>query len=72
MTQASKTIRHVSVADAADLDKLLNSAIESLIPDALALAHGIVMTRIGPGEYTVETTPDVPCGYTRSEFGRSW
>ncbi|MFE4834544.1 hypothetical protein ACFRAU_07660 [Arthrobacter sp. NPDC056691] len=67
MIQAPNLIRRVSVTDAGMLDDLLNSAVESLIPDALALSEGIRVTRTGPGDYTVETTPDVTCGYTICE-----
>lgn len=64
MTQAVQIIRHLSATDVASRDNLLDSAIENLIPDALALNHGIKVTRVQPGDYIVETTPEVPCGYT--------
>lgn len=64
MTQAAQTIRRVSAADVATLDDLLNSAVEALIPDALALNQGIRVVRVGAGDYCVETTPDIQCGYT--------
>jgi hypothetical protein len=63
MIHASHTIRHVTTKEASRVDDLLNSTIERLIPAALALNHGIRVTRIGPGEYTVETATDVACGY---------
>lgn len=64
MTHTTKTIRRVLARDVAMREDLLNSAIEGLIQDALALKHGIKVTRIGPGNYVVEITSDVPCGYT--------
>jgi hypothetical protein len=64
MIQAPSTIRRVTTTDAARIDDLLNSAVGRIIPDALALNHGIRVTRVGPGEYTVETAADVACGYT--------
>jgi hypothetical protein len=64
MLHAIHTILHVATTDAAEIDDLLNSTVESLIPDALAINHGIRVTHIGPGEYTVETAADVACGYT--------
>lgn len=64
MTHTTKTIRRVLAADVATRDDLLSSAIEGLIQDALALKQGIKVTRIGPGDYIVETASDVPCGYT--------
>ncbi|MDQ0733400.1 hypothetical protein QFZ57_004259 [Arthrobacter sp. B1I2] len=64
MTQAFQNIRRVSATDVTSRDNLLGSAVESLIPGALELKHGIKVTRIQPGDYIVETTPEVPCGYT--------
>lgn len=64
MTKTAHTVRHVSTADVTLIDDLLNSAVKQLIPDALTLNHGIRITRIGPGDYTIETTEDVACGYT--------
>lgn len=64
MTHATQIIRRVSATDVATLDYLLNSAVEDVIPDALALKQGIRVTRVGPGDYRVETATDIPCGYT--------
>ena len=65
MIQApSTTIRRVTTTDASQIDDLLNSAVGRIIPNALAQKHGIRVSRIGPGEYTVETAADVACGYT--------
>lgn len=64
MNQTTYTIRRVTTADAAKVDNLLNLSIKGLIPVALALNHGIRVTRIGPGDYTVETAADIACGYT--------
>ncbi|MEV7574705.1 hypothetical protein AB0P28_16575 [Pseudarthrobacter sp. NPDC089323] len=64
MIDAHSTIRRVATTDASRIDDLLNSAVGRIIPDALALNYGIRVSRIGPGEYTVETAADVACGYT--------
>lgn len=64
MTHATQVIRRVSATDVATLNDLLSSAVEDVIPDALALKQGIRVTRIGPGDYRIETAANVPCGYT--------
>jgi hypothetical protein len=64
MIHKTQTIHRVTAKEAASIDHLLNSTVEGLIPAALALNHGIRVTRTGPGTYTVETTADVACGYT--------
>ncbi|MGG6382964.1 hypothetical protein [Paenarthrobacter sp. NEAU-H11] len=64
MTYATQIIRHISATDVATLENLLNSAVEGVVPDALVLNQGIKVTRVGPGDYLVETAADVPCGYT--------
>jgi hypothetical protein len=64
---STQSICRVSASDVATRDELLNSAVEGLIPHALALNHGIKVIRIHPGNYIVETTADVPCGYTICE-----
>ena len=68
MTEATQIIRRVLATDVATRDDLLNSAVECVIRDALALNHGIRVTRVGPGDYLVETAADVPCGYTIYEY----
>lgn len=64
MAQATQIIRRISAEDVPTIENLLNSAVEALIPEAIALGQGIKVTRVGPGEYTAEAAPDVPCGYT--------
>jgi hypothetical protein len=64
MINATHAISRVTTEDAATVVDLLDSAMEGLIPVALALNRGIKVTRIGAGDYTVETAADVPCGYT--------
>lgn len=56
--------RRVRAFDVASLEHLLNSTVEAIIPDALVLNQGIRVTRLGPGDYTVEADPGVQCGYT--------
>lgn len=67
MIQAPSTIRRVATTDASRIDDLLYLAVRRIIPDALVLNHGIRVSRIGPGDYTVETAADVACGYTLYE-----
>jgi hypothetical protein len=62
--QAPSMIRRVTTTDAARVEDLLDSAVSGIIPDALAMNHGIRVTRVGPGEYIVETAADVACGCT--------
>lgn len=64
MIEGNHAIRRVTTADAAKADELLNSEIEGIIPTALKLNHGIRVIRLGPGNYVVETAPEVTCGYT--------
>lgn len=67
MNPTSHTVGRVSTVstkEAARVDDLITSTVERLIPAALALNHGIRVTRTGPGTYLVETTADVACGYT--------
>ena len=64
MIPAHCTMKRVSTTDATEIDDLLNSAVATVIPGALQMNHGIKVTRTGPGNYVVETAPEVPCGYT--------
>jgi hypothetical protein len=64
MIHKTHAIRRITTRDAAIVDELIDATVEKLIPEALALNHGIRVTRIGPGEFTVETAADVACGYT--------
>lgn len=71
MIEAAHICRHVSVKNVAVLDNSLNAAVEAIIPDALARGQGIRVTRVGPGNYIVETASDVQCGYTVYEDSAS-
>lgn len=64
MTHTTQITRRVAATDVAMLEDSLNSTLEEVIPDALVLTQGIRVTRVGPGNYLVETTANVPCGYT--------
>lgn len=64
MIQPTHAIRHFRTTEAGNIDEILDSAIEKLIPDALALNHGSRVDRIALGEYTVDTAVDIACGYT--------
>lgn len=54
----------VSVPHAGVRDSLLNDAEESIREHALAIGHGILITRHSPTEYSVVTSPAVPVGET--------
>jgi hypothetical protein len=58
------TKQRVTTSNPAILDDLLSSAEDRIIPYALALNHGIRVTRVGPGDFIVQTAEDVACGYT--------
>jgi hypothetical protein len=55
VAQATQDIRRISASDATMIENLLNSAVEALIPEALALSQGIKVTRAGPA-----STPQRP------------
>jgi len=64
MIRTTGAHRWVTTRDPAQVDELLASAVERLIPTALALNHGIRVTRTAPGAYIVETAAEVAVGYT--------
>lgn len=67
MIQTAHTVRRITTTDHSKVDELLNLTINELVPVALALSNGLRVTRIGPGDYIVETAADVACGYTVCE-----
>jgi hypothetical protein len=67
MSNSTRSVQRVCTTNVTQVDDLLTLAVERVIPDALALKQGIKVTRVGPGEYLVETAPEVPCGYTICE-----
>lgn len=52
----------ITVSDARTRDDELTRAVNQLIPTALELRRGILVTRNNPVSYTCEVHPMVPCG----------
>lgn len=52
----------ILVDDPQDLDRLLDQAVQQLIPAALERRQGILVTRVFPDKYTVEVEEGVLCG----------
>lgn len=52
----------VFVNDAQDLGRLLDQAVQQVIPAALERRQGILVTRVLPSKYTVEVDAGVLCG----------
>ncbi|MGN8132404.1 hypothetical protein [Paenarthrobacter sp. 22069] len=46
----------------ADVNRLLDEAVQRLIPVAIRHKHGILVTQLGYGKYAVEVDPNVPLG----------
>jgi hypothetical protein len=54
----------VVTSDARMLDRALNSAEATLRPLARQRGTGILISRLGPGQYVVEASASVPYGIT--------
>lgn len=52
----------IVVTDPRDLSRLLEQAVQRVIPTALERRHGILVTQIFPNKYTVEVDEGVTCG----------
>jgi hypothetical protein len=52
----------ILVDDPQDLGRLLDQAVQRLIPAALERRQGILVTQVFPDKYTVEVHQDVLCG----------
>ncbi|MCT9623978.1 hypothetical protein HWD94_02425 [Pseudarthrobacter equi] len=46
----------------ADVNGLLDEAVQRLIPVAIGHRHGILVTQLDYGKYAVEVDANVPCG----------
>lgn len=58
----------VVVHHAREVDQALNSRVKELQAKALAQgAAGILVTKHGPGRFTLELSPEVPFGYTHEK-----
>ncbi|MEW9871306.1 hypothetical protein [Arthrobacter sp. HS15c] len=61
------TAEHVEVRvdSARQIEERLNAAVKELQPLAASARHGILVTRLNPGHYTISLSEDVPFGLTR-------
>lgn len=70
MMIAPSTRQQISAGSRAEADHLLNAVVEEL--QLLACqdgACGILVTKTGPGQFTVELSDDVPFGITEERIG---
>lgn len=68
MTEIPLEKMEVLVHHARELDYALNSKLMELQHTALAKGtSGILVTRHGPGQFTLELSQDVPFGYTQEK-----
>ncbi|BAS12013.1 hypothetical protein AHiyo8_03160 [Arthrobacter sp. Hiyo8] len=68
MTQIAHEKMEVVVHHAGDVDHALNSSVRELQTRALAQGTaGILITKHGPGRFTLELSPEVPFGYTHEK-----
>jgi hypothetical protein len=63
LTQTNSDFRlDIVIDDPQNLDRLLDRAVQRLIPAALERRQGILVTQIFPDKYTVEVDESVLCG----------
>lgn len=63
LTQPPSEFRlDILVDNPQDLDRLLDQAVQRLIPAALERRQGILVTQVLPDKYTVEVDEGVLCG----------
>lgn len=68
MAQTAFEKVEVVVHHAREVDQALNSRVRELQTKALAQgAVGILVTKDGPGRFTLELSPEVPFGYTHEK-----
>ncbi|NQD90631.1 hypothetical protein HP499_22885 [Paenarthrobacter sp. CM16] len=65
MNTAADTSVEVRVETATQLEDQLNAAIQHLQPQATRSGHGILVTRLNPGHFTISVSDEVPFGLTR-------
>lgn len=58
----------VHISNPRSLDIKLSRAVKQLIPAALELRRGILVTQLGNGKYNVEVDAAVPCGTTHEKW----
>ncbi|MDQ0031063.1 hypothetical protein [Arthrobacter bambusae] len=62
----------IRVDERADMDQSLNTAVDRIIPIARRdRRHGILVTRLGEGHFTIELSDTVPYGYTEELDNRN-
>ncbi len=66
--QASPGVVEVRVDDAIDVDNALEEAVAAVKDSAIRHHTGILVTKTGPGRYTVRAHPAVPFGLTRQQY----
>jgi hypothetical protein len=66
MTAATVEYREVRVSSAAEVEDRLNSAVRDLqVIATRSRTHGILVTRLNPGHFSVSLSDQVPFGLTR-------
>ncbi|MFC8521414.1 MULTISPECIES: hypothetical protein [Micrococcaceae] len=66
--QASTGVVEVRIEDASQVDKALDEAVAAVKDSAIRHHTGILVTKTGPGRYTVRAHPAVPFGLTRQQY----
>lgn len=66
--QASSGVVEVRIDDATDIDNALDEAVAAVKESAMRHRTGILVTKTGPGRYTVRAHPAVPFGLTRQQY----
>lgn len=67
--QASPGVVEVCIKDASEVDRALDEAVAAVKDSAVRHRTGILVTKTGPGRYTVRAHPAVPFGLTRQQYG---
>mgnify|MGYP003575033031 CR=1 FL=1 len=65
MNTATDASVEVRVETAAQLEDRLNAAIQHLQPQAARSGHGILVTRLNAGHFSISVSDEVPFGLTR-------
>jgi hypothetical protein len=67
MYAATANTVEVRVGSACDIAERLDAAVQDLQSLASRTRHGILVTRLNPGHYTVSLSDKVPFGLTREQ-----
>ncbi|WP_163166110.1 hypothetical protein [Arthrobacter sp. Alg241-R88] len=66
MTAATVEYREIRVSSADEVEDRLNSAVRDLqVIATRSRTHGILVTRLNPGHFSVSLSDQVPFGLTR-------